>query len=70
MPDIATERKIGELAFALNGDQSGGLQFLDVVGKSRGRNGHVFPQIATGHHLTGSADLLEYLEAARVGKGT
>lgn len=70
MPDIAAERKIGELAFAFNRDEPGGLQFLDVMGKSRSRDGHVLSQIATGHHLPASADLLEYLEAARIGQGT
>ena len=69
MPDIAAERKVGELAFALNRDQPGGLQFLDVVGKSRGRDGHMLSQIATRQHPPASADLLEYLEAARIGQG-
>ena len=69
MPDIAAERKVGELAFAFNRNQPGSLKFLDVVGKSRSRDGHMLSQIATGHHPPASADLLEYLEAARVGKG-
>ena len=69
MPDIAAERKVGELSFAFNRDEPGGLKFLDVVRKSRGRDGHVLAQIATGHHSPASADLLEYLEAARIGQG-
>ena len=69
MPDVAAERKVGKLTFAFNGDQPGCLQFLDVVGKSRGSDGQVLSEITTGHHLPASTDLLEYLEAARIGQG-
>ena len=69
MPDIAAERKVGELAFAFNRDEPCGLQFLDVVGKSRGRDGYLLSQITTGQYRSACADVPEYLEAARIGQG-
>src|SRR5258708_20313192 len=64
----ALQDKVCELAFAEDIDQAGGLEFLDVMGQGRGANALALVQGAARHRGVVRADLLEDLNATRLGE--
>jgi hypothetical protein len=66
---IALQHQVHELAVAQDLDETGGLEFLDVVRQRGGADVLRRMEHAAGNRGLGRADLLEDLQATRFGKG-
>src|SRR5258705_13032342 len=64
----AVEKEIGEFSLADDFDQARGLEFLEVVGQRRGAHLVLLVQRAARGRPGAGADLLEHLEAPRLGE--
>ena len=64
----AVEKEIGEFSLTDNFDQARGLEFLEVVGQRRGAHLVLLVQRAARGRPGAGADLLEHLEAPRLGE--
>src|SRR5260221_6694251 len=64
----AVEKEIGEFSLADDFDQARGLEFLEVVGQRRGAHLVLLVQRAARGRPGAGTDLLEHLEAPRLGE--
>ncbi len=69
LEDVALEHEVHELALALDLHQARRLELLDVVREGRGADVVRFLQGRARAGRIGGADLLQDLEAARLGEG-
>jgi hypothetical protein len=67
--DVALQGEAGELALALDVDEAGVLQLLDVVGEGRGADVVGGMEGAAGHGVGAGADLAQNLVATWLGEG-
>jgi hypothetical protein len=63
--DIALQDEVGELALPFDADETGGCEFLHVVGEGGGADGLRFRDAGTGRGAVATADLGEDFIAAR-----
>lgn len=68
MEDIALEGEVGEFAAALNADETGGFEFLHMVGERGGADGLRLGNATTGRGALAASDLGEDFIAARFGE--
>jgi hypothetical protein len=68
LPKIALKGEAGKFAFALDGDEAGGFELVEMMGERGGGDGHGFSHIATGSTALAGAKAFEDLEAARIGE--
>src|ERR1700722_18240816 len=68
LPDVAAQSEIHELARAGGFDQAGGFQLFQMMRDGWRGDGQMLAQFTAAQALT-ACDLLEYLEAGRVGQG-
>lgn len=68
LKNVAAQSVIHKLAFALDIDEAGILQFLHVVGERGGSDRKAVFDIAAGAQVLVSAELLKDLVAARIGQ--
>ena len=66
--NAAVEKEVGEFSLADDFDQARGLEFLEVVGQRRGAHLVLLVQRAARGWPGAGADLLEHLEAPRLGE--
>ena len=66
--DAGAQSEEVEFALAANLDETGGFEFLDVVGERGGRDGQGGAGFGAAQRTAGLGDALEELEAARVGE--
>jgi hypothetical protein len=69
LENFALQGQVGELAFALDRNQAGYFQFLDVMGESGSAHGLAFADIGAGGGAAFCADLFEDFQTARVCQG-
>ena len=67
--DVALEGKVGEFAFATDGDQAGGLKLFHMVGERGGADGLAPAYLDAGYAIFPGADLLQDFVASRIGQG-
>jgi len=66
LPDIPAQRQPGKLALALNMDQAGGLQFLEMVGQRCGGDRQTLAHICTSRAAIACAQSLHNLHPPRI----
>ena len=69
LQDAGLEGEEMEFALALNMNEPGRFELLDVVGKGGGGDGKGGPCLRTTERTFGRGDPLEEFEAARIGEG-
>jgi len=66
--DARTQFEVVELSHALDLDQPGRFELLDVVGEGGGRNLQCGLSLRTGQRAVGFGDALEQLKPTRIGQ--